>query len=117
EGGVIPSLTAAATARWYRRGQEVEAMPLAPDEVEISSGERAPPAPEGVEGAAALARSAAAAGLAALRGEPGPTRDALVHAGSAVLVQVGAAATRREAAAQIRRALDSGEARRRLLAR
>src|SRR5204863_86296 len=58
-----------------------------------------------------LAAPAAAAGLAALAGAPGPTRDSLVLAAATILQSFGRFASPGAAADAARRALDTGTAR------
>jgi anthranilate phosphoribosyltransferase len=107
EGGVIPSLSAATHALGYDGVVRVD-----PADVGIEPGpERATPVPEGAGDVMDVAARAAAAGIAALEGAPGPTRDMLVHGGAMVLVHVGRAADRAEAAARVRAVLDDGSAR------
>jgi anthranilate phosphoribosyltransferase len=56
------------------------------------------------------ARKAAELGLAALRGEKGPTYDSLVYSGAVVLKHLGRAPDLAQAAGQLRAVLDSGRA-------
>jgi anthranilate phosphoribosyltransferase len=113
EGGVVPSLTASATAVGYTGGPDSPDAPLAldPHELGIAAAERAAPVPETAADAAAIARAAASAGMAALEGAPGLTRDALIHGASAILARTGFAPSRVAAAARVREALDTGRAR------
>lgn len=64
-----------------------------------------------------VAEYAAELGMRALAGEStgvvGPMRDSLIYGGALCLLQCGRAATLPDGAAQVRRALDSGDARRR----
>ncbi len=107
EGGVVPSTSAAISTRGFTPdGVELHGR-LDPADVDVATEHRAPPVPDGAD----LARAAADAGLAALDGAPGPTRDSLVHAASAILAHVGTAPDRREAAARVRAVLDDGSAR------
>ncbi len=48
--------------------------------------------------------------MAALRGDKGPTYDSLVLAGALILHHLGKARNTKEAADQVRAALDSGRA-------
>ena len=59
---------------------------------------------------AAVARAAAQAGLAALSGQAGPTRDSLVCGGALCLWHLKRHDTLQSAAAAVRRVLDSGQA-------
>ena len=123
EGGVIPSLRQAGKCFAYQdRGEEVE-LDINPQALGIEQMVRAAPLPadlpkserEGDEVAImvdveATARAAAAAGVAALRGEPGPAFDSLLLAATLIVHQTGKAATQQAAAAQVRAALNSGRA-------
>ena len=125
EGGVIPSLRQAGKAFYYHdRGPE-QSVDLDPAELGIAQTLRAPPLPQELargeddDAAApfdpvAAARAAAAAGLAALDGAPGPTRDGLVYAGALALWHLRRADSLRAAADRVRSAIDSGAARARL---
>ncbi len=123
EGGVIPSLRQPGKATYFQdRGEEIE-MDINPADLGIEQTVRAVPLPDdlpksdraGDEVAImvdvqATAQAAARAGLAALKGEKGPTYDSLVLAGALILHHVGRAKTPREGADQVRAALDSGRA-------
>lgn len=122
EGGVIPSLRQEGKYFHYHdRGEEVEAK-IDPVALGIDQPVRAVPLPGAVATAPgedeivaaidvpATAKAAAAAGIAALKGEKGATYDSLVVAGSIVLHHVGRADSLADAAAQIRAVLDSGKA-------
>jgi len=120
EGGVIPSLRASGKAFFFHdRGTE-QGLDLVPADFGIESLRGAPlPAAEGDTGedqhppldTDATAEAAAAAGLAALNGAPGPARDSLVCAAALCLKHVGRFETLRAAADAVRAALDSGAAR------
>ena len=123
EGGVIPSLRQTGEYFYYHdRGEECAAT-VDPDALGIAQAVRAAPLPEDLPKAArpgdeiaitvdiqATAKAAAEAGLAALRGERGPTYDSLVLGGALVLGHVGRHGSLREAADHLRRVLDSGRA-------
>jgi len=121
EGGVIPSLRQEGKLFYYRRGGEEQALDLRPADFGIDASVRAVPLPgapgEAKEGgdevaasfdADSAARAAADAGLAALAGAPGATRDALTYAAAICLWQVGRFDTLRAAADRVREVLDSG---------
>ena len=120
EGGVIPSLRASGKVFYFHdRGAEQE-LDLVPADFGIESLRGAPlPAAEGDTGedqhppldTDATAEAAAAAGLAALNGAPGPARDSLVCAAALCLKHVGRFETLRAAADAVRAALDGGAAR------
>ncbi|MEW6684146.1 MAG: anthranilate phosphoribosyltransferase [Nitrospirota bacterium] len=129
EGGVIPSLNAQTRVVSYQSGKPDEEWKLNPKDAGIESTRRSVPiaakadqstADEAIDDASQepdlsrLAAPAAEAGLEALKGKPGPTRDSLVLAAAMILRQVGRAETLQVAADLARRALDSGEALRRL---
>lgn len=114
EGGVIPSLTSTSNALGCGSTGVPRCVSLDPSAVGIEANDPAAPIPDGVTGLDAIAALAAEAGIAALDGAPGLTREALVHAGSAILAHAGAAPNRPAAATRIRSALDDGSARARL---
>ncbi len=131
EGGVIPPLNAQARVISYRPGGADESWKLDPREAGIESDVRAAPLASTPDQTAAdesfdeasqerdlshLAARAAEAGMEALNGKAGPTRDSLVLAAAVILRQIGCADSLSEGAALVRRALDSGEAQRRFLA-
>lgn len=120
EGGVIPSLRASGKVfSFHDRGAE-QGLDLAPADFGIESLRGAPLAaaesdtnedqhpPFDTE---AVAKAAAAAGLAALNGAPGPARDSLVCAAALCLKHVGRYETLRAAADAVRAVLDNGAAR------
>jgi anthranilate phosphoribosyltransferase len=123
EGGVIPSLRQAGKAFHYHdKGQE-QSVEFSPAELGIDEAVLAPPIPgrvqrEGDEGDqsgpdldnAAVARAAAEAGLAALSGRAGPTRDSLVCGSALCLWHLKRHDSLQGAAAAVRRVLDSGQA-------
>jgi anthranilate phosphoribosyltransferase len=118
EGGVIPSLQKAGRCFYYRdRGEEVS-VDIDPAELGTGSTMRAAPFPAeraGEESAetidtAAVAQAAAQAGLAALAGHPGPTREGLVLSAALCLWQVGRYESIPAAACAVREVLDSGRA-------
>jgi anthranilate phosphoribosyltransferase len=123
EGGVIPSLRQTGKAFYYHGEGEDRSVELSPADLGIDQPVRAPPIPglvakEGEEGddiaaqfdAAAVARTAAQAGIEALEGRPGATRDALVYAAALCLWHLGRHDSLKEAADAVRRVLDSGDA-------
>lgn len=122
EGGVIPSLRQAGKAsRYEQHGEEYE-IDFDPAALGIEQTARAVPLPDDLpkteradEVAIAVdieatARAAAAAGMAALRGEKGATYDSLVLGASLILHHLGRAASLAAAADRVRAALDSGRA-------
>jgi anthranilate phosphoribosyltransferase len=123
EGGVIPSLRQPSAIHFYHDRGEEQGVEINPLDLGIAQSVRGTPLPPdlptrgrpGDEIAIATdiratAAAAAETGLAALRGEPGPCRDALVYAGAIVLNHVGKAGSLADGAAQVRAALDSGAA-------
>jgi hypothetical protein len=109
--------------RYRDRGEEW-AEEFKPTDLGIDQSVRAPQIPEGIpleENEAALAgvaldreplaKAAAAAGLAALEGRAGPTRDALIYGAALCLWHLGRADSPKAAAQIARQALDSGKAR------
>ena len=121
EGGVTPSLRQSGRLFHYTGTEAEKEVTLLPADFGIADGVR--PATQsntqrensGAEGAetpfdAASAARDAAAGLAALRGTAGPTRDALISAGAICLWHLGRCDSLRTAADVIREALDSRRA-------
>ncbi len=129
EGGVIPSMRQNAKVWAYNDlGDEVE-HDLSPAAFGVDQDVRGVPLPEGLPGYRkktddigikidpdAMAQAAAKAGQAALRGEPGPARDALVYGGTIALKHMRRTATYAEGAERIRQSLDSGGAKARFQA-
>jgi len=124
EGGVIPALRQAGKAFYYHdRGAE-QLIDFSPAELGIGQavlapairgreqgdGDAAQPAKPRLDDAAAVAQLAAQAGLAALSGEPGPTRDALVCGAALCLWHLKHHDSLPSAATAVRAVLDSGEA-------
>ncbi len=129
EGGVIPSLTQPAKVYRYRRPGVDEEWRIEPADAGIHATDRAVPLPKSLgprlgvvddveadTDIAALAAAAAQTGLATLNGAAGPMRDSLIYAGALCLKHLGRAASLEAAAASVRRALDSGAAKRRFTA-
>ncbi len=100
---------------------ETDSLDLRPADFGFGEGLRPPSVPgdlppgsaegEGGPDTAAMARAAAAAGLAAREGAPGAARDNLVCGAALCLWHVGRAPTLAAAADAVRKALDSGRAR------
>ncbi len=123
EGGVIPSLAQTGKVFHYHdRGEETDTE-FKPAELEIDRSVRAPRIPgAAAEGAkedddsgptldhAAVAKAAAEAGMAALAGEPGATRDSLIYGAALCLWHLGRYPSVNAAAQAVRGALDSGKA-------
>jgi anthranilate phosphoribosyltransferase len=123
EGGVVPSLRQNSRYFYYHdRGEACDAE-VEPRDLGIEQAVRAVPLPEDLPKAArpgdeiaitvdipATAQAAAAAGLAALQGERGPTYDSLVLGGALILNHVGRHGALSDAADHVRRVLDSGRA-------
>ncbi len=122
EGGVIPSLRQAGKIFYYHDKGEEQALEVNPSDVGVEQAVRAVPLPESLDGGdadergplvrdtAAAAQATAAAGLKALAGEPGPTRDGLVYAGALCLRHLGRCDTLAQGAAAVRQVLDRGVA-------
>lgn len=122
EGGVMPSLRQAGKCFYYHdKGIETD-WDVEPAQLGIQSEVRAPQIPDDlpmqttksetspVIEPEALAKACADAGLAALKGAPGPTRDGLIYAGALCLCQRKRFDNLLDAANQIRRVLDDGSA-------
>jgi anthranilate phosphoribosyltransferase len=123
EGGVIPSLCQTGKVFRYRDRGEAWSEEFKPAALGIDQPVRAAQIPGGIPheaneaalaGAALdrelLATAAAEAGLAALEGRAGPTRDALVYGTALCLWHLGRADSANNAADLARRAIDSGKA-------
>lgn len=125
EGGVLPSLRQPGKALRYAGGADapMEILKLDPAEADIRQTLRMsplpavhdrhavdtrPPTPSAAN--AELVAHAADAGVAALHGRAGVTRDALVYGAAMVLWHVGRADSLRAGATRARVALDSGAA-------
>jgi anthranilate phosphoribosyltransferase len=114
EGGVIPGLTQTGKVFRVLAGAEEAPVECRPAELGIAASVRAPALepsePEAPFDAAAAAKAAAKAGVAALEGEPGPTRDCLVYGAALCLWHLGRHGSLREAADAVRGVLDGGKA-------
>ncbi len=123
EGGVIPSLRQTGKAYYYDGNGPEESVDFSPEELGIDQPVLAPPLPAEIAqsvGAgeeptgsldkAAFAQAAVQAGLAALGGQPGATRDSLVCGAALCLWHLGRFDTLKAAAAAVRKVLDSGAA-------
>ena len=118
EGGVIPSLSHGGRAFHYHGGGEESFTDFKPADLGIEQAVRAPRFPgasdEGESEApldtAAVAQGAAEAGMAALAGAPGATRDCLVYGAALCLWHLGRHGNLASAAGAVRGAIDSGKA-------
>jgi len=118
EGGVIPGLSQTGKAFHYHGGGEETSTEFKPAELGIEQSVRAPRIPgasdegqsEAPFDAAAVAKAAAEAGVAALAGQPGATRDCLIYGAALCLWHLGRHGDLRSAAESVRSALDRGNA-------
>jgi anthranilate phosphoribosyltransferase len=122
EGGVVPSLRQAGTCFVYHDAGEEQAIDIQPSDVGIVQAVRAVPFPttahnpgQGEEHPPAspltvMAQATVAAGLAAIGGQSGPFRDALLYGAALVLWHLQRYDSLRAAAAAVRRAIDTGQA-------
>jgi anthranilate phosphoribosyltransferase len=118
EGGVIPSLSHGGKAFHYHAGGEESSTEFRPAELGIEQSVRAPRirgASDEGEGeapldVAAVAKAAAEAGMAALAGRPGATRDALVYGAALCLWHLGRHGSLSSAADAVRGVLDHRKA-------
>jgi anthranilate phosphoribosyltransferase len=122
EGSVIPLLSQTGKVFRYYDGGEETAVEFKPADVAIDQPMRAPKIPsadvkeEGVDDdaaafdAATVAKLAAEAGMAALAGQPGPTRDSLIYGAALCLWHVKRNDSLGSAAQTVRAALDDGTA-------
>jgi anthranilate phosphoribosyltransferase len=118
EGGVIPGLSQTGKVFRYWDGGEETSVEFKPTELGIVQSVRAPRIPgasdEGESDApfdaAAVAKAAAQAGMAALEGQPGPTRDCLVYGAALCLWHLGRHGDLGSAADAVRGMLDRRKA-------
>ncbi len=118
EGGVIPGLSQTGKVFHYRDRGEETSTEFKPADLGIEQSLRAPRIPgagdedpgEAPLDAAVVAKAAAEAGMAALGGQPGPTRDCLVCGGALCLWHLGRHGSLRSAADAVRAAIDRGRA-------
>jgi anthranilate phosphoribosyltransferase len=118
EGGVIPGLSQIGRAFHYHDGGAETFTDFKPAELGIGQSVRAPRLPGAVAedeseiplDLNAVARAAAKAGMAALGGEHGPTRDCLIYGAALCLWHLGRHDSLAGAADVARRALESGKA-------
>ncbi len=126
EGGVIPSLNSCVDCVAFHEGEPNESVRLDPQEAGIETTLRAVPLPNaeatgaeesddesGLVDTTAIAQAAAVAGLAALAGQPGSTRDGLIYAAAIFLYHLRRFESVAAAAAAVRKVLESGAARER----
>lgn len=122
EGGVVPSLQQPAKLFYFHDRAEEQNMELNPQDLGIQQDTRAVPLPKDLPEANAAdniatpfevdaaAQAAADAGLAALKGQSGPARDALTYATAICLHHLGRENSLANAADKARQVLDSGKA-------
>ncbi len=120
EGGVVPSLRQNGRAFYYHERGEEKSVEFNPADWGIVQALRAPRISGAADGEAvdealqldttAVANAAAQAGLEALRGTPGATRDAVVCAGALCLWHLRRRASLEAAADAVREVLDNGQA-------
>ncbi len=123
EGGVIPSLRQTGKAFYYHDRGEEQSFEFNPMDFSVHQLVRAPqipggPAREGEDGddvagnvdTAVVAKLAAEAGMDALAGKPGPTRDGLICAAALCLRHLKRHDSLKDAADAVREVLDSGMA-------
>ena len=122
EGGITPSLRQSGKVFYYHDRGEEQGQDFNPADIGIEQDVRAtplpdelPPAPESEDVSAefdaeAVAKMAADAGLAALNGETGSTRDALVYSAAIALWHLKKADDLQAGADMAREVLDNGSA-------
>ncbi len=120
EGSVVPSLKQNGKAFFYHERGEEQSVEFNPADWGIVQTVRAPQIPRDPGGEAgdelvqpdtkAVAKAAAQAGLDALNGAPGPTRDALICAGALCLWHLRRRDSLQAAADAMRQVLDNGQA-------
>jgi anthranilate phosphoribosyltransferase len=123
EGGVIPSLSQTGKVFQYHDRGEETSTEFKPAELGIEQTVRAPRIPGAAADSATeddeagpvfdpavIAKAAAAAGQAALAGEPGATRDSLIYGAALCLWHLGRHGSLQSAAQAVRGVLDRGKA-------
>jgi len=123
EGGVIPSLRQVGKAFYYHDKAQERSVEFSPAELGIEQTVLAPPIPGGAQregelggeiaaeiDTAEVAQAAAEAGLAALSGQPGATRDSLVCGAALCLWHLERHVSLKAAAEAVRQVLNSGRA-------
>lgn len=122
EGGVIPSLRQAGKYVAYHDGGPEREHDISPAQLGIQQETRCVPVPDDIPQSArgegtvtitdipAAARRAAELGVAALRGERGPSYDSLLYSGALILHHLGRADSIEDAGVRVRNVLDSGRA-------
>jgi anthranilate phosphoribosyltransferase len=126
EGGIVPALNSSTVGTFYNKKEATHQLSWDPQEVEIECDLRSVPltqkpppgsASEKEDGKTRLsmnlAEASAKQGIDALNGKPGPTRDSWVYTGAILLHTLSRFETIQEAGNAIRKAIDSGEAKRR----
>jgi anthranilate phosphoribosyltransferase len=118
EGGVVPSLSQTGKVFQYRGSDEETSTEFKPEEIGIQQSVRAPRIPGASDAdqgkipldSPGVAKMAAEAGLAALAGEPGATRDCLVYGAALCLWHLGRHGSVKSAADAVRSVLDNRKA-------
>ncbi len=116
EGGVIPPLNKAVVGNSFHGTNPDAAITFDPEQVDVRAEQRAAPVPATIVNddrsidSTAVAAFAATAGIRALEGAPGLTRDSLVYGTALCLVHTARHGTYRAAANAARDAIDSGRA-------
>jgi Anthranilate phosphoribosyltransferase len=120
ERGVIPSLQKAARFFYYRDQGQEQSVEIDPAQLGIDPSVRVVPLPDDLRKAseagenvtfdtATAAQAAAQAGIEALAGQSGPTREGLVFSAALCLWHVGRYDSVPAAARAVREVLDSGK--------
>jgi len=123
EGGVIPSLKQPAKVFYYHDLGQESSVEIRPQDLDIEQETRAAPLPEDLPPASeagdeiatpfdvdVAAECAARAGIEALQGKDGPTRDSLVYGATIMLHHLRRCESRAAGAKAVRAVLDSGKA-------
>lgn len=120
EGGILPSLRSTSNIGVYQGDAPIESLEIDPTTIAIQQNNRAALIPEALfkppvhetadplPDIAQLAQWSATCGLAALKGEHGPSRDSLILSSALILWQFGKANSLMAAAQMARNVLDSG---------
>ena len=111
EGGVFPSLKQAGKAFGFHGDAEETAWDFHARDVGLEHADRAVPLPEESPSEQGIAEATAAAGRAALAGEPGAAKDSLQYAAAMILAHLDGNRDLARHYPRVGEALDSGRAR------
>jgi len=114
EGGIVPSLRQSSISYYYHDNEELTEIAHNPEELGIRQENRSVNLPDESWATPTnnkqIAMATAKLGLEALAGVKGPTYDALVYSASLILWHVKKISSIANAASEVRKVLDSGQA-------